>query len=34
MELTRHAQARMQQRGIRNVEVECLLQYGRVDLSR
>jgi hypothetical protein len=27
--VTRHAQARMQQRGIRPDAVECLLEYGR-----
>jgi len=31
MEITQHALARMQQRGIRPDDVECLLRYGRVE---
>jgi len=31
MEITQHALARMQQRGIRQDDVECLLRYGRVE---
>ena len=30
MKLTHHAQVRMQQRGIRPDEVDCLVRYGRV----
>ena len=29
MEITQHALARMQQRGIRPTDVECLLRFGR-----
>lgn len=31
MKLTHHAQARMQQRGIRSDEVDCLLRFGRTE---
>ena len=31
MKLTQHAQVRMQQRGIRPDEVECLVRYGRTE---
>lgn len=31
MKFTHHAQVRMQQRGIRTTEVDCLLRYGRAE---
>jgi hypothetical protein len=31
MEFTRHAQARMQQRGIRDTDVHYLLNYGKIE---